>query len=1129
MSRPTQNPAVATPAPARNPAWLPRTLWAALLALFACLCLAPARAHAGTITIVDGPASTQPVNGVYTDGYIRDYLAITGSLTISTASVLGGVDDIRVLDDTVIAWSTGNTLSLDAESNIVISGTIQHDGPATGAGGIRLRASASPDGTVTVGTGAQNLPVAVGSRFGLTRVDAGYLSLNAGDSGNTPFAHLGFRAVNKGTAYTVTGVISLTVAQDLVVTGGAGLFAYAQIGHGGSDFNAVPGDSGSFSGPIAAVVGGDVTFEGGDGNAAYAQFGNGGYFAAGNHSGSHRLLTGGSLSFVGGSEANAFAHFGNGGYQADGNHAGSHTLAAGDQVVFVGGALRGYVQLGNGGYSAAGNQTGSHRLLADTSVSFLSGSADFAYAHFGNGGYEAAGNHSGSHTLEVDGSVFFQADGDDAYAQFGNGGTLASGNHTGNHTLTAGGGAAFQGGAGGDAYAHFGNGGNEANGNHGGNHTLTAEEEVTFQAGVGSRAYAHFGNGGNQAEGNHTGNHRLDGGQNVAFQASVSSFQSYVQAGNGGALATGVHSGNHTLVAAGDVAFQASGALAFAQMGNGGRAAGGGHSGSHSLSAGGDATFAGGSVNAAYAHFGNGGPQTEGTQTGNLTLTTTGDLNVLAGSGSDAYAMLGHGSDNRADLPGQSEGDRAGNIALRIGATAVISAAQVGHATGDGATAITAGNTFLGVSQNDPAFATGAGQLLVNGVSRFNSAPPDNGGELRVYLPRPTSQQTPTTATFNGNSFAVANTIPPDRIQGFFLFGSGPYFSPYSFYLGGRPALAIVKSATPAGPLLPGQPLTYTLRFTNTGNITATNVVITDTLPAALTFTAATLAPDAGVIILPTAGAPNLAWSITTLGLAKGGRIHIAAALKSTPALLGTTFTNTAVISATGDITPVDNIAALARSVIAGATLHITKTVVGPPPADPWQFSVSGGAPPGPGGFPLPATGGSHTLTGLSAAAYTLTETTIPGYLTAVTCTNGASGANSVQLTLSLGSTTGCTFTNTEQTVAPGAVSGLIYEDANGNQQPDPGEGIAGITVTLQSDAGVVAALTLTDVTDADGLYSFAAVPPDDYTLSFAMPPGYRDLENLAITVAPGQAVEAPDLAAVKEGAPGIHLPVIQR
>ena len=68
----------------------------AVLAVLSGYCWPRPTAQAGTITIVDGP-NTPPVDGVYTDGYIQNYLAITGSLTITTTGVVTGPDEIRVL------------------------------------------------------------------------------------------------------------------------------------------------------------------------------------------------------------------------------------------------------------------------------------------------------------------------------------------------------------------------------------------------------------------------------------------------------------------------------------------------------------------------------------------------------------------------------------------------------------------------------------------------------------------------------------------------------------------------------------------------------------------------------------------------------------------------------------------------------------------------------------------------------------------------------------------------------------------------------------------------------------------------------------------------------------------------
>lgn len=56
--------------------------------------------------------------------------------------------------------------------------------------------------------------------------------------------------------------------------------------------------------------------------------------------------------------------------------------------------------------------------------------------------------------------------------------------------------------------------------------------------------------------------------------------------------------------------------------------------------------------------------------------------------------------------------------------------------------------------------------------------------------------------------------------------------------LQGAPVLTITKSSTNEGgaPLLPGERITYTIIISNSGDLTATNVVISDTIPANTTF-----------------------------------------------------------------------------------------------------------------------------------------------------------------------------------------------------------------------------------------------------------------------------------------------------
>lgn len=1026
-------------------------LIAPLAAFAAASLLFPTHAYAGTITIVDGPV-TDPAGGVYTDGYIQSYLAITGSLTITTTGVVTGPDEIRVAQNAVITWTTGNSLTLDAGTNVVISGTILHNGPATGAGGLLLRTSGNPTGTVFIGPGTQTAPVAAGSRFGLTRVDAGNLVLNGGVGVNT-FALLGYRTLNRGAAFTVTGVISVTVRQNITGTGGSDAFGFVQIGHGGGDPSLDANSSGTFSGTIGVKAGGNVLFQSGraiasyaqignggyaavgiyggahtldaDGNVtflggrifgSYAQFGNGGRATVGNHSGGHHLRAGGNVLFQGGTGQNNYAQLGNGGFGAVGSHSGDHFLDADGAVTFQAGPNVGsYVQLGNGGNQATGNQSGSHSVDAGSDVSFLGGSALLTYAQFGNGNTDTSGNQSGNQSLTTGGTALFQGgSGDRAYAQLGNGGYRAIGDHNGGHVLTAGGDATFRAGNGPSAYAQLGNGGYDAAGGHDGGHSLIAGGSVIFQAGGSPRAYAQLGNGGHSAEGSDSGSHTITAGADVTFHSGLN-LTAYAQFGNGGVGADGNHSGGHSLDAGGNVAFLAGEAgAAYALMGNGGYFIPGNQSGDHFLTAAGDVAFKGGGGAFAFAQFGNGGIGVSGNHNGSLSLTNAGNLDVTAGSGVDAYALLGHGSDVRITAGGVSPGTRTGDISVRVGETAVFTGSQVGHVTASGPLSITQANTLIGVSQNDPSYLGGTGQLLVSSAitTHFASAPTANGGELRFYIPRQTSQQIPTNATFNGSSFAITDTIPAAQLAGFALFGGGAYIPDYSFYLGLPPDVAVAKSAVPAGPLRPGQALTYTLSFSNTGTITATGVVLSDTLPTAVTFGSATSQLDAGVTITPTGSAPNLAWTVSDLTPGQGGKLLVTVNLQNSALLLGTTFTNTAIISATGDLTVTNNTAAVARAVIPAATLVITKSVVGVPPLSTWQFNASGGI----AAFVLPAGGGSKVITGLIPATYAVTETAKSGYTSAVTCTTGQSGTNSVQVTLTPGVTTGCTFVNTEIT-----------------------------------------------------------------------------------------------------------------
>jgi hypothetical protein len=92
-------------------------------------------------------------------------------------------------------------------------------------------------------------------------------------------------------------------------------------------------------------------------------------------------------------------------------------------------------------------------------------------------------------------------------------------------------------------------------------------------------------------------------------------------------------------------------------------------------------------------------------------------------------------------------------------------------------------------------------------------------------------------------------------------------------------------------------------------------------------------------------------------------------------------------------------------------TIIVQKVVVGTPPVSAWQFVGPTGT------FTLPAVGGSAVFTPVAVGPYTISETPQAGYTASSACSNGASGAASVNVTLGSAQTITCTFTNTRQFV----------------------------------------------------------------------------------------------------------------
>jgi hypothetical protein len=140
----------------------------------------------------------------------------------------------------------------------------------------------------------------------------------------------------------------------------------------------------------------------------------------------------------------------------------------------------------------------------------------------------------------------------------------------------------------------------------------------------------------------------------------------------------------------------------------------------------------------------------------------------------------------------------------------------------------------------------------------------------------------------------------------------------------------------------------------------------------------------------------------------------------------------------------------------------------------------------------------------LRPGTYQVIETQPSGYLlgaAAVGTVNGTADGNAVSATQisSIGLTSGQSGINYNfGDYKPVAVSGLVYQDTNGNNALDAGEpGIAGVTVTLTGTNGLGQAVSATTTTAANGTYSFASdsggnqLRPGTYQVVETQPTGY--------------------------------------
>ena len=143
--------------------------------------------------------------------------------------------------------------------------------------------------------------------------------------------------------------------------------------------------------------------------------------------------------------------------------------------------------------------------------------------------------------------------------------------------------------------------------------------------------------------------------------------------------------------------------------------------------------------------------------------------------------------------------------------------------------------------------------------------------------------------------------------------------------IGTGPNLTLRKTAS-AGTVQAGELLTYTLAYTNGGNLPADTLRLTDTLPLSLTV----VGVNGGAATLAFSSATTLVFTQSVLSPTQSGRITITARAITAPLpAAGRTLDNQAeVTTSPADVFPADNAGSVAVTVLPGPAMTITLPAV---------------------------------------------------------------------------------------------------------------------------------------------------------------------------------------------------------
>ncbi len=273
-----------------------------------------------------------------------------------------------------------------------------------------------------------------------------------------------------------------------------------------------------------------------------------------------------------------------------------------------------------------------------------------------------------------------------------------------------------------------------------------------------------------------------------------------------------------------------------------------------------------------------------------------------------------------------------------------------------------------------------------------------------------------------------------------------------------------------------------TCTFTNTAQ--PVTLTIAATVIGAAPSSAWTLSGPAGAFTLAASGgSQNFSANAGSYTLSSTAKVGYSTAATCTNGAIGN---NDVIINLKAG----DNVTCTFTSSAQPGSITVIKTVDGAAPESAWQFTGPNGA------FTVPASGGTTSFA-VATGLNTIVEAVKNGYVSLVTCDNGASGSNSVVINVQPGTTIKCTFADTTQ---PATLT--ILQKVNGSA-PSSNWQFTGPNgaFTLAATGGTQSFSLPT------GNYAFAATAKSGYTTTVACSNGNSGNNLVSISLKPSDTV----------------------